>query len=135
MTSISQRQTSSSRQSISGFIPPSALLLVVAMGSPGIAEEYNSARPSCTKANTVTAKVVRDAGGRFVVRYRGKWESNHLRDGDPNRPIRCVATGDGVGIYDPAAGKLVSLVWVLTGTAENTPTAAVVEWEDTPGAN
>ena len=69
MTSISQRQTSSSRQSISGFIPPSALLLVVAMGSPGIAEEYSSARPSCTKANTVTAKVVAIEQHYFYNRF------------------------------------------------------------------
>ncbi len=92
-------------------------------------------RPADVTTAVVTGKVVRDAGGRFVVRYRGEWRSLHHRDGDLKLPIRCAATGDGVGVYDPATGKLVSLVWVLTGTAENTPTAAVVEWEDKPGAN
>ena len=91
-------------------------------------------RPADLTAATITAKVVRDAGGLFVVRYRGRWESRHDRDGDPKFPIRCAATGDGVGVYDPQAGKLVSLVWVLTGTADKTPTAAVIEWEDTTGA-
>ncbi len=90
-------------------------------------------RPADVTCASVTAKVVREVGGRFVVRYHGEWASQHDRDGDPKFPIRCAATGDGVGVYDPAAGKLVSLVWVLTGTAANTPTAAVVEWEDTPG--
>lgn len=91
-------------------------------------------RPADVTAATITAKVVRDAGGLFVIRYRGVWESKHDRDGDPKFPIRCAATGDGVGVYDPAAGRLVSLVWVLTGTAGTTPTAAVIEWEEGPGA-
>jgi hypothetical protein len=84
---------------------------------------------------SITGKVVREAGGRFVVRYRGEWKSQHNRDGDPKFPVRCTATGEGVGVYDPAAGGLVSLLWVLTGTAENTPTAAVVEWVRSEGAN
>jgi len=90
-------------------------------------------RPADVSTATVTAKVVREAGGKLVIRYRGQWESKHLRDGDPKFPIRCAATGEGVGVYDSTAGKLVSLIWLLTGTAENTPTAAVVEWEDTAG--
>ena len=91
-------------------------------------------RPADLTTATVTAKVVRKDGERFVVRYRGQWGSLHHRDGDPKFPIRCAATGEGVGVYDPARG-LVSLVWVLAGAAENSPTAAVVEWEDTPGMN
>lgn len=92
-------------------------------------------RPADVGTAEVTAAVVRAAGGRFVVRYRGRWASLHHRDGDPKFPIRCAAAGDGVGVYDPQLGRLVSLIWVLTGTAGNTPTAGVVEWEDQPGAN
>ncbi len=58
MTSISQRRTSTARLGISCFIPPSALAILLAMGGPGLAEEYSPTRPTCTKANTVTAKVV-----------------------------------------------------------------------------
>jgi hypothetical protein len=58
MTSISQRRTSTARQGISCFIPPLALAILLAMGGPGLAEKYSPTRPTCTKANTVTAKVV-----------------------------------------------------------------------------
>ncbi len=92
-------------------------------------------RPADVTTAAITAKVVRDAGGLFVVRYRGRWESKHNRDGDPKFPIRCAAAGEGVGVYDPATGRLRSLIWVLAGTADKTPTAAIIEWEDTPGAN
>lgn len=86
-----------------------------------------------TKAE-VTARVVRQADGLVVVRYAGAWRSRHLRDGDEKYPITAEATGQGVGVYDPDAKAMRSLVWVLRGKYRNgakatpVPTAAVVEW-------
>ena len=95
-------------------------------------------RPTDVTKATVTARVVRDAGGLLVIRYTGAWQSHHLRDGDARFPIRGEAAGDGVGVYDPATKRMQSLVWVLKGTYRNgatalpVPTAAVVEWEAKP---
>jgi hypothetical protein len=89
-------------------------------------------RPADVTAATISARVAREGEGAWVIRYRGKWESKHNRDGNPKFPIRAMASGEGVGVYDPAAKRLRSLVWVLTGTYRNgsqaTPTASVIEW-------
>jgi len=87
----------------------------------------------------ITAKVERVGEGITVVRYAGRWESAHDRDGDPKFPIRTTATGEGVGVFDTKTGKLTAVAWVLTGTYRNgpvtekpRPTAAVVEWVAAP---
>lgn len=90
-------------------------------------------RPADVTTAAVVATAERQVGSRFVVRYRGDWASAHDRDGIPKYPIRCTAAGEGVGVYDPAAGGLVSLMWLLTGTAEGNPTAAIIEWEGEGG--
>ncbi len=95
-------------------------------------------RPAEVTKAAVTARVVREAGGLRVIRYTGTWESRHLRDGDARYPIRAEATGEGIGVYDPAVRAMRSLVWVLRGAYHNganampVPTAAVVEWEAEP---
>jgi hypothetical protein len=92
-------------------------------------------RPAEVPKAEVTAKVARRADGLVVVHYSGTWESRHLRDGDQKFPITATATGDGIGVYDPQAKAMHSLIWVLKGTyragekAAAVPTASVVEWE------
>jgi hypothetical protein len=89
-------------------------------------------RPADVTTATVTGTVVREG----VIRYAGRWESLHHRDGDPKFPIRSAMTGEGVGDCDPKTGQFRSLVWVLKGTYRNGsnagPIAAVVEWEQGP---
>lgn len=91
-------------------------------------------RPADVSKAEITARVVRQADGLIVVRYAGAWRSRHLRDGSEKFPITAEATGRGVGVYDPAAKEMRSLVWVLKGTYRNgakatpVPTAGVVEW-------
>lgn len=91
-------------------------------------------RPADVTAATISARVIREGEGVWVVRYRGSWESKHDRDNNPKFPIRATATGDGVGVYDPAAKRVQSMIWVLTGTYRNgnqaTPTASVIEWAE-----
>ena len=94
-----------------------------------------SPTPADVKSVKVTAKVERVTGGTTVVRYAGRWESAHNRDGDPKYPIRATATGEGVGVFDTRTGTMTEMVWVLTGTYRNGPasekprtTAAVIEW-------
>lgn len=95
-----------------------------------------SPKPDDVKTAKVTAKVERVADGIAVVRFAGKWESAHDRDGDPKFPIRAAATGEGVGVIDTKTGKMTALTWVLTGTyrtgTQPRPTAAVVEWAAGP---
>jgi hypothetical protein len=98
-----------------------------------------SPTPGDVTAAKITAKVERVAGGVAVVRYAGRWESAHDRDGDPKFPIRTTATGEGVGVFDTRTGKLTAVTWVLTGSYRNgppgekpRPTAAVVEWVAAP---
>lgn len=91
-------------------------------------------RPADVTTATVTARVLREADGAQVIRYRGVWESRHNRDNNPKFPIRATATGEGIGVYDPTAKRMRSLIWVLTGSYRNgsgaTPTASVIEWAD-----
>jgi hypothetical protein len=98
-----------------------------------------SPTPGDVKMTKMAAKVVRVEGGVAVIRYLGKWETAHNRDGDPKYPIRTIAGGEGVGVYDVAKGKMKSLVWVLNGSYLNSPpdnkprpTAAVIEWSASP---
>ncbi len=98
-----------------------------------------SPTPADVKSANVTAKVERVADGTIVVRYAGRWESTHNRDGDPKYPIRATATGEGVGVFDNRTGTMTEMVWVLTGTYRNGPatekprtTAAVIEWTSNP---
>ncbi len=96
--------------------------------------------PTCDDATTakLTAKVERIADGIAIIRYAGKWESSHNRDGDLKLPIRTSAVGGGVGVFDTKTGKMTAMVWVLKGTYRNSPpakpreTAAVIEWSDGP---
>lgn len=96
-----------------------------------------------TPADATTAKIAatveRVGDGVIVVRYAGRWETAHDRDGDAKVPIRTSASGEGVGVFDAKTGKAVAVAWVLSGAyragppAEKPrPTAAVVEWSAGP---
>ena len=93
-----------------------------------------SPTPADAKTAKMVAKVARVEGGVAVIRYLGKWETQHNRDGDPKYPIRTGSGGEGVGVFDTSKGKMTSLVWVLNGDYFNSPpskpkpTAAVIEW-------
>ena len=96
-----------------------------------------------TQADATTAKITaiveRVSGAVVVVRYAGRWETAHDRDGDAKFPIRTSASGEGVGVFDVKTGKAVAVAWVLSGTYRAGPatekprsTAAVVEWSAGP---
>ncbi len=98
-----------------------------------------SPTPADVKTTKMAAKIFRCDGDLAVIRYRGKWETAHNRDGDPKFPIRTSAGGEAVGIYDVRKGKLTTLVWVLGGVYMNSPpgdkprpTASVIEWSAGP---
>ncbi len=81
----------------------------------------------------VSAKVIREDDGIAVIRFAGKWESKHFRDGDPKFPISATASGTGIAVFDRKKKELRSVLFVLSGSYRNgavvTPTAAVVEWQ------
>lgn len=98
-----------------------------------------SPTPADVKSAKVAAKVERVTGDTTVVRYSGRWESAHNRDGDPKYPIRATATGEGVAVFDARTGTMTEIVWVLTGTYANGPATerprtigAVIEWTSEP---
>ena len=96
-----------------------------------------SPTPADATTAKVTAVVERVADGVTVVRYAGRWETAHDRDGDPKFPIRTAATGEGVAAFDAKTGKPKEMVWVFTGTyrvgAESArATAASAEWAAGP---
>jgi hypothetical protein len=91
-------------------------------------------RPADVPTAKVTGTVIRKTDGAVVIRYVGEWRAFHNRDGDPKFPIRGSATGEGIGIYDPATKQMQSLIWLLRGTYKNTmatplDTAAIIEWQ------
>ena len=81
----------------------------------------------------LTAKILRTDDEVIVIRFAGKWESKHFRDGDPKFPITASATGIGIGVFDRKKKELQAVLFVLGGSYKNgtvaTPTAAVVEWQ------
>ncbi len=92
-------------------------------------------RPADVTTATVVAKVVRVEDGVAVVRFAGKWESAHNRDGDPKFPLRAASAGEGVGVIDTKTGKMTALAWVLSGTFRNSPpadkprvTVSIIDW-------
>jgi hypothetical protein len=96
-----------------------------------------SPKPADAKTATATATVARTGADRIVLRYAGRWETSHDRDGDPKFPIRTSATGEGVGVFDSRSGKMTTLVWLVTGSYRNSPpddrprtTTAVIEWSE-----
>lgn len=91
-------------------------------------------RPADVQTATVTGTMLRSTDNLTVIRYAGRWDALHHRDGDPKLPVRGTATGEGVGVYDPGAKRMKSLVWLLrgsykNGTAAPLGTASIVEWQ------
>jgi hypothetical protein len=91
--------------------------------------------PKDATVATITANVTRASDGVIVVKYAGRWETTHNRDGDPKFPISTSASGEGVGVFDAKTGKAQAVVWLLRGayrtggpTVKPRPTAAVIEW-------
>ena len=92
-------------------------------------------RPDDAKVAELRGEVEAVSGTTVLVRYRGKWETAHDRDGGAKAPVRCAATAEGLAVYDTSAGQLRSLLLVFQGTYRGVPpwdsakpTAAVVEW-------
>ena len=81
----------------------------------------------------VTGRVERTDESFVVVRFTGKWESQHSRDGNPKFPITATSAGTGIAVYDRKTHAVQSLIFVLDGSYKNgtaaTKTAAVVEWQ------
>ena len=127
----------------SAFAPPadgSTWTLPVAVGqkfAPTLSPLTDSIfvpRPTDVQKAAITARVARQADGLTVIRYSGEWDALHHRDNDPKFPIRGTATGEGVGVYDPAAKRMRSVVFLLrgsykNGTANPLGIASVVEWQ------
>jgi hypothetical protein len=96
-------------------------------------------RPADATTATISARVARVGDGVIVIRYTGKWETAHDRDGDPKFPIRTWATGAGVGVFDAKTGKASALAWRLDGSyraggpnEKPRPTVAIIEWTAAP---
>src|SRR6185437_16916685 len=94
-----------------------------------------SPKPEDVTVGKITARVERMTNSIAVIRLAGTWASAHDRDKNPKFPIRCMAVGDGVGVFDLRTGKLTSVIWLLSGTFQNVTakpqsTASVIEWSE-----
>ncbi|QJX00192.1 hypothetical protein [Frigoriglobus tundricola] len=96
-------------------------------------------RPAHATTARITASLARVGETVIVVRYAGRWATDHNRDGDGRFPIHTTATGEGVGVFDAKTGKPLSVMWVLNGTYRAGPatekpraTGAVLEWVTGP---
>jgi hypothetical protein len=49
------------------------------------------------------------------IRFSGSWEALHLQEGDAKRPLRGVATAEGVAVYDIKQRAMQSLLLVFRG--------------------
>jgi len=72
-------------------------------------------RPSAAKSARLTGTLETVEGGRARIRLAGKWEAVHLQEGDAKRPLRGLATAEGVAIYDIEKREMQSLLLVFRG--------------------
>jgi hypothetical protein len=91
-------------------------------------------RPEDSKAAQLTGTVESVEQGVARIRLAGTWEAVHLQEGDRNRPLRGLATAEGIAIYDVKQRELQSLLLVFSGAygrpnEESLNSAgAVVKW-------
>jgi hypothetical protein len=91
--------------------------------------------PDDARAATLTASIDSVDGDLVRIRLSGDWEALHLIEGDSARPVRGVATAEGLAVYDLKRHVMQSFLLVFRGTYGQ-PTdesvcanGAVVEWQ------
>jgi len=92
-------------------------------------------RPTDVTAVELRGEVEVVSGAKALLRFHGRWETAHDRDGGTKAPVRCVAMAEGLAEYDADAGQVEALLLVFRGTFRGVPpwddakaTGAVVEW-------
>lgn len=95
-------------------------------------------RPTDATAAELHGEVEAVSGARTLLRFRGRWETAHDRDGGTKAPVKCAATAEGLAEYDADTGQVEALLLVFRGTFRGVPpwddakaTGAVVEWRRT----
>jgi hypothetical protein len=92
-------------------------------------------RPADVTTAELHGEVEAVSGARTLLRFKGRWETAHDRDGGTKAPVRFAATAEGLAEYDADAGQITSFLMVFRGTFRGVPpwndpkaTGAVVEW-------
>ena len=92
-------------------------------------------RPADVTTAELRGEVEAVSGARTLLRFHGRWETAHDRDGGTKAPVKCTATAEGLAEYDADAGHATSVLLVFRGTFRGVPpwddpkpTGAVVEW-------
>src|SRR5262245_16814305 len=97
-------------------------------------------RPADAKLARLTVTVESAQDGLARIRLAGSWEAVHLAEGDPKRPLRGVATAEGIAVYDVKQRRMQSVLLIFSGTHGRPndeavcAAGAVVEWQhERPG--
>jgi hypothetical protein len=92
-------------------------------------------QPKDAKSAELKGEIISLANGVAKIRFTGRWESLHLRDGQAKFPVRSSAEADGIAFYDVKTKEMRSFLLVFRGEYRNVPpwdqpqaTGAVVEW-------
>jgi hypothetical protein len=119
-------------------IPETAAKKLVPALSP-ITDAIYSPLANDAKLAKLTCKIESVEANRVLIQLKGKWETEHFREGDRQLPIRAAAAADGYMEYDPAKKQVTSLLLVLRGAYRSVPpwdtprsTAGVIEWKLAP---
>src|SRR5262249_51828090 len=78
-------------------------------------------QPKDVQTAILTATVTNVANGAAKIRLTGRWESQHLRDGDAKFPVRTEAKAEGEATYDVWTGNARSFLMVFHGTYRHVP--------------
>jgi hypothetical protein len=92
-------------------------------------------RPTDATAAELRGEVEAVSGAKTLLRFTGRWETTHDRDGGTKALVRCSASAEGLAEYDADAGQIEALLFVFRGTFRGVPPwddakamGAVVEW-------
>jgi len=91
-------------------------------------------RPNDAKLARLAGTVESVADGLARIRLTGVWEAVHLQERDVKRPLRGVATAEGIAVYDLKQQAMESVLLVFSGSYGRPndegvcAAGAVVEW-------
>ena len=97
-------------------------------------------RPDDAKVARLEGTVESVEDGRARIRLAGTWEAVHLQERDVKRPLRGVATAEGIAVYDLKQQAIQSMLLVFSGSYGRPndealcAAGAVVEWHRTRSA-
>lgn len=98
-------------------------------------DQSSMPHPNDAKVSRLTCTIESIENGLAKIRLEGSWDALHLQEGDAKRPIRGVATAEGIAVYNMQGEAMQSVLLVFSGTYGRPndeavcAAGAVVEWQ------